>query len=200
MYSCNTGGLQEVLVESDYNKEVYYIDKDSLRQGEYVELSKDGKDTISTVHFKDDKMDGRRKIYDSRGNVATIETYSNGIFHGPEITFFPSGQMHTKGNFTNGKLDSLFYVYYETGELKEKVTMRESTENGPFEEYYKNGKVHWQGTFIDGPNEIGLLKEFSEEGELIKKMECGKYSGDYICQTIWEKGNGDVKLQLEYEE
>ena len=78
--------------------------------------------------------------------------------------------------------------------------MRESTENGPFEEYYKNGEIHWKGTFIDGPNEVGLLTEYSEEGEILKKMECSKYSDDYICQTIWEKGKGEVKLKLKYEE
>ncbi len=199
VYSCNTSSLKKVETTDEYSKKIYFIDKDSLKQGTYVQLTLDGGDTISIANYKDDKEDGERRLFDREGNLSTIETYKNGVFHGPELTFYPNGQLYTRGNFTDGTLDSEFLVYFETGELKEKVTMVDNTENGPFEEYYKNGQLHWTGNFEDGPNEVGLLTEYAEDGEILKKMDCGKYKGDYICQTIWDKKNGDVKPKLEYD-
>jgi antitoxin component YwqK of YwqJK toxin-antitoxin module len=199
-YSCDTSSVIKVVLDNEYNKEIFYIDKDSIRNGLYIEFEPNGVDTISIVNYVSGEMDGIRRTYDEEGNLSTVETYNKGVLNGKELTFHPNGKIHTKGNFTNGNLDSLFYVYYETGELKEKVTMVDFTENGPFEEYYKNGQIHWAGTFIDGPNEVGLLTEYSEQGEVIKKMECGIYLGEYICQTVWRKGEGDVALKLKYDE
>ena len=56
-------------------------------------------------------------------------------------------------------------------------------ENGPFREYYKNGNIKAEGTYINGPNEQGELKEYNEDGELIKIMSCT----NGICNTIWVK-------------
>lgn len=197
--SCESNSLSKISTETDYNKEIYYIDKDSLKQGEYVELTLEG-DTISKTFYKDNKLHGERKIYDEKGRLKILETYREGEYHGPEYTYHENGNIHTKGNFNNGNLDSIFYVYYDTGELHEKVTIQNNEENGPFEEYYKNGQVHWKGQFINGPNEIGLLLEYDNQGELIQKMDCITYMGDYICQTIWKKGVGDIKPKLEYDE
>lgn len=197
--SCKKEALTKVSISNDYHKEIYFIDKDSLRQGPYVELELNGIDTISKTTYKDNKQHGPRYLFNKEGIIISEENYNMDVFHGAELTYYPSGALHTKGNFTNGVLDSMFYVYYETGELKERVTLKENVENGPFEEYYKNGQIHWKGNFIDGPHEVGILHEYDESGELIKKMDCGKYLGEYICQTIWEKGKGDIPLKLIYE-
>ncbi|MDA9773365.1 toxin-antitoxin system YwqK family antitoxin [Saprospiraceae bacterium] len=194
--SCSDLSKQEEI--SDYSKEIYYIDSEDLRQGYYVELSLNG-DTISTANYKDGELEGTRVIYDSTGFVKTIENHKAGVFHGPIITYFANGKIQTKGNYTNNTLDSIFYAYYESGELKEKVTVHDNSENGPFEEYFESGQVHWKGSFINGPNEIGLLLEYDEKGVLIKKMDCGLYLGEYICQTIWDINKGDVSLEFEYD-
>lgn len=199
IFSCESNDLQRIVNVSDYNQEIYFIDSDSVRQDRYVELTVDGKDTISQAFYKNGKLNGERKIYGTNGKLTTIENYQDGEYHGPELTFYPNGKVNTKGNFTNGILDSMFYVYYETGVLKEKVSMRNNVENGPFEEYYETGELHWEGSFIDGPNEVGLLLEYDLGGQIIKKMNCGKYRGEYICQTIWEKEKGDIIAKLEYE-
>ncbi len=198
--SCKNSAFQKVHIKGEYNQEIYSIDSDSLKQGSYIELTVDGTDTISIANYKNDRLEGNRKIFNKEGRLITLESYKDGIFHGEELTFHPNGKIFTKGNFVDGTLDSIFYVYYDTGELKERVTMVDNVENGGFEEYYKNGKIHWKGTFVDGPNEVGLLYEYDERGELVKKMDCGKYLGEYICQTIWKKGIGEVIAKLKYEE
>jgi antitoxin component YwqK of YwqJK toxin-antitoxin module len=82
----------------------------------------------------------------------------------------------------------------------EEVTFINNMENGPFKEYYKNGQIKWEGNYKDGDNEYGLIQEFNEQGQLIKKMNCGRYKGEYICQTIWTMDEGDKKLTLPYDE
>lgn len=196
--TCKTDALQKQTVKTDYSSQIYFIDQDSSKQGFFVELLLNG-DTLSTAEYKDNKLNGVRKIFRESGEVQTIETYSADLFHGPIITYHPNGQMETKGSYSNNVLDSLFYSYFESGELKEKVIMKDNEENGPFEEYYKDGTIHWKGTFINGPNEIGDLLEYDEEGELIKKMVCGQYRGEYICQTIWNVEMGDQKPLLEFD-
>lgn len=197
--ACSSDEWKRQEVTTEHFKTIFFIDKDSLKQGLYVELTMEN-DSVSSAHYKDGKLDGRRMIYNEAGHVETIEHYKMDVFHGPETTFFPNGSIRTKGNFTNGQLDSLFYVYYENGALKEKVSMKNNEENGPFQEYYINGQVHWNGTFINGNHEVGLLTEYDEKGEIIKKMDCGLYKGEYICQTIWSLEKGAIKPNFSYDE
>ena len=73
----------------------------------------------------------------------------------------------------------------------ERVTFEGNEENGPFEEYHQNGQIQWKGTYLKGENEYGLLEEFDEIGEPIKRMMCDEMA---ICKTIWTKENGDITL------
>jgi antitoxin component YwqK of YwqJK toxin-antitoxin module len=196
--ACTSDQIQTITLENTDEIISYSIDKDSLIQGLYVQLNREG-DTISVAHYKDNQLEGKRNIYATHGYVEIEQNYKGGVFHGPIVHFYPDGTPETSGNFTNGQLDSLFYAYYPSGKLKEKVSIKNNLENGPFEEYYENGNIHWKGQFIDGDNEIGLLEEFAEDGTLIKKMDCGKYKGDYICQTIWSLEKGDVVPKLKYD-
>jgi len=148
--------LSKQVITTEYSKEIYHIDSDSLKQGSFVELTLEG-DTISKAYFLDNKLNGKRFIYSENGKIQVIEHYKNDLFHGPIITYHENGNEYTKGNYTNNQLDPEFFVYYESGELKEKVTMKDNEENGPFEEYYQSGQLHWKGTFINGPNEVGEL-------------------------------------------
>lgn len=185
--------------QTEYSKQVFFVDKDSLKQGLFVEVDLEG-DTMETAQYVDNLLQGPKKSYSKAGYVQVLEHYKKGVLHGPELSYFPNGNIETKGNYTNGKLDSVFYVYFDTGELKEKTTIRDNVENGPFEEYYKNGQIRWKGNFIDGDNEIGLLLEYDNKGKLISKMDCGKYKGTYICQTIWNIEKGTIKPTFKYEE
>ena len=196
--SCKNQSLKHIVESKEYTIEDYYLDNDSLKQGVFIEFTKTG-DTISIAHYLDNKLHGKRKIFNTIGYLETVEHYKTDQFHGPILQYYPDGTLRSKGNFTNGKMDSIFTTYYETGKIKEKVSIRDNIENGPFEEYYENGEVHWKGTFIDGDNEVGLLQEYDNTGKLIRKMDCGKYKGEYICQTIWEIEIGDVEPKLKYD-
>ena len=109
-----------------------------------------------------------------------------------------SNKFHMKSNSEN-EIISFSKSYYEEGELKEVITLVNNTPNGPFKEFYQNGRVKWRGTYENGRNEIGTLDSLGMNGKILKRMECGKYLGEYVCQTSWTYEGGEVKKHLRFD-
>ncbi len=198
--SCSNG-LKEINIKDDEGTivEKYYIDEDSLRQGPYVSYLNEGK-VFEESNYKNNEFDGERTIYHKNGEIEIKEIYKDGVLEGPYKTFYDNGQLNLLANYHNGIMEGIVKRYYETGELMEEVTFSNNMENGPFTEYHKNGQVKWKGNYKNGDNEYGIIEEYNEEGELVKKMKCGTYKGEYICQTIWTLEEGDKALSLTYDE
>ncbi len=65
------------------------------------------------------KIDGISKSYYENGVVKMIQTYANGIKHGPEIVYYPSGNMEYKGQYDSSKMDGVWYWYSDTSKSVE---------------------------------------------------------------------------------
>lgn len=200
LFSC---GKRLTEVENKNDKgliiEKFYLDRDSLKFGTYTSYDEDGK-LFERSQYKKGKLDGLRTIFFANGEVEIQENYTDGKIDGLYKSFYDNGNVNLEANYVGGKMEGIVKRYYSTGELLEEVKFVANQENGPFKEYYKNGKVKWEGQYKDGDNENGTIKHFNEEGVLIKKMECGKYRGEYVCQTTWTLEEGDKELVLEYED
>ncbi|WP_235297832.1 toxin-antitoxin system YwqK family antitoxin [Portibacter marinus] len=179
--------------------ERFYLNQDSLRFGTYTSFNEQGA-VFEESQYKNGELHGIRKIYYPDGAVEIEENYKKGRMEGPYLTYYKNGQVNLEAQYVDGKMEGTVKRYYDSGELMEEVTFMANEENGPFKEYFKNGQVKWEGQYKDGDNEFGLIKSYNEKGELVKKMECGKYQGEYICQTIWTIEEGDKALVLEYED
>ena len=179
--------------------EKYYVDKDSLKFGTYTSYDADGR-LFEKSQYKKDELDGLRTIFFFNGEVEIQENYKSGVIDGTYKSFYDNGNINLVASYSDGKMQGVVKRYYSSGELMEEVTFSDNEENGPFKEYYKNGQVKWDGQYKDGDNEFGTIKSFDEAGELVKRMECGKYRGEYICQTVWTKEDGEKELVLQYEE
>ncbi|MGA0231494.1 MAG: toxin-antitoxin system YwqK family antitoxin, partial [Saprospiraceae bacterium] len=123
------------------------------------------------------------------GQTQIIENYVAGHMHGNYEVYYESGLLLLKQNFRMDTLEGISRKYYENGQLEEEVMFADNLENGPFKEYYENGLLHWEGQYLNGDNEFGLLKEYDDMGELIKKMMCDSLA---ICRTIWTLKEGDI--------
>ncbi len=136
-----------------------------------------------SIEYKNGKMNGLRKLYDS-GKLYSIETRKDDKFDGPYTSFYPNGKKRMEGQYRQDVLTGEVRVYYPSGALKEIVTFRDNQEDGPFTEYYENGHIKAIGHYIyrDGPLEEGPLQLFDSTGTLIRKMDCK--AG--ICQTTWK--------------
>ena len=179
--------------------EKYYINKDSLKFGTYTSFDEDGR-LFEKSQYKKGQLDGLRTIFYSSGEVEIQENYKTGEIDGLYKSFYENGNVNLEAYYIEGKMEGTVKRYFSSGEIMEEVTFVSNEENGPFKEYFKNGQVKWEGQYQDGDNEYGTIFSYSEEGKLIKKMECGKYAGDYICQTIWTIEEGEKELVLQYED
>ncbi len=181
--ACNNG-LETVETKDDYGYQIKYTRRktDYAKEGLYVKLDEKG-NKYEEAQYKNDQLNGERKLYFENGEVQIIENYLDGNFEGPYQTFYENGQVQLVGQYSNNKAEGEWKKYYDSSELMEVVQMRDNMENGPFVEYYQNGKKKAEGNYLDGDNEDGLLQLYDEAGELVKKMNCKRG----ICRTTWEK-------------
>jgi len=168
--------------------EKYFIDKDSLRHGENLAFFDNGSLKEKALYAQG-VLDGQRQLFFPNGQTQIIENYVAGHMHGNYEVYYESGLLLLKQNFRMDTLEGISRKYYENGQLEEEVMFADNLENGPFKEYYENGLLHWEGQYLNGDNEFGLLKEYDDMGELIKKMMCDSLA---ICRTIWTLKEGDI--------
>lgn len=169
--------------ENDFegNLEKFGILEDSGNyQGAYTKLRPDGT-MIEEAYYNNGNLDGLRILYYANQDTQIVETHVNGVFHGPYRSFYQGNRIKLSGEYSENQMQGIWYKYYETGELMEEVTFVNSLENGPFTEYHKNGQISVQGNYLDGDNEDGELKFFTEEGIHFKTMNCKKG----LCRTTW---------------
>lgn len=186
------GCSQKKWVETtdDYDRviEKYQINKEGLKDGPYEAYYEDGTLKENATYLAG-KLEGRRVIYHPNGQKDIEEMYENNLLIGDYLNYSPQGQLILKATYKGGVMDGMLIRYDTLGRLIEEVTMRNNEENGPFREYYANGQLHWEGTYLNGDNEFGELKEYNEQGELLKKMECDSLA---VCRTVWTKEDGVV--------
>jgi antitoxin component YwqK of YwqJK toxin-antitoxin module len=187
IFSCQSH-MTEVKDENGNVIQKYEVNKDNEKHGQYSAYSEDGQLT-ETATYSHNKLEGERKLYDANGNIEIVENYKNNITEGPYQVYYPDGKVKFETVYTSGVLNGTAKSYSADGQLTEEVTFFNNEENGPFTEYYDNGNIEWEGTYLNGDNEFGLLKNYDEAGELIKKMMCDSLA---VCRTIWTKADGDI--------
>lgn len=175
--------------ENGSTMEVFKVNKEGQKNGLYRLYREDGT-LAEESNFDKDQLSGKRRVYFEDGiQVEIEELYKENEMDGEHFVFYPSGAKLIESNFTAGKMNGLLIKYFEDGQIMESVTFKDNVETGPFKEYYANGQVQWDGVYLDGDKEFGLLKQYSEEGALIKKMMCDSLG---VCQTIWTPEKGDI--------
>ena len=175
--------------ESGEKQEEYQYKGDSLKHGFYKRYSQGGI-LLEEATYVEGKLDGERIIYNEKGEKEISEIYINDVLNGPFKEFYPNGKMRMLGTYTDNVLSGTVTVFYPSGKIKEEVLFAENTENGPFKEFHENGNLKWEGTYRNGDNEFGLLKEYNETGELIRKMMCDEKA---ICTTTWTIDGSHLK-------
>lgn len=159
--------------------------QDFAKEGLYQRFYPEGA-LAEEAHYVHDSLNGERKFFYKNGHVESVEHYQNGIFHGKYLKYNENGNLLIEQEFVNGTMQGLSLAYYPNGVLKEKYTMKDNEENGPFQEFYETGVLQTEGTYApgkDGTAEQGKLKQYDENGQLIRIADCK----DGICLTKWQK-------------
>ena len=188
LLSCDVKDQVVIKNEKGEIQEQYLINEAKQKHGLYQSFINGVK--IEEANYQNDKLNGKRTLFHTNGSIEIEEQYVNNVMVGPYKAYYHTGVLSQEANYKEGMMQGLLKTYYNSGELKEEVTMVDNQENGPFKEYFKNGKIKWKGQFLNGDNEFGLLEEFNEEGELIKKLLCDSLAR---CSTIWTLENGEIE-------
>lgn len=186
--ACSGDNAIEVKDKEGNLVEKYTTNKEALKHGIFNSYYKDGS-IHEEANYVDGQLAGTRKLYKENGDLEIEEFYENGVLSGEYKVFHPNGEVNLLSNYVNGTLQGILKEFWSDGQIKAEVTFVDNEENGPFKEYYPNGKVEWDGNYLNGDNEFGLLKNYSEDGKLIKKMMCDSLA---VCQTIWTLEKGDI--------
>lgn len=169
--------------------EEYQYTGDSLKHGFYKRYSQGGI-LLEESTYTEGKLNGERIIYDAKGAKEVVEIYDYDVLNGPFKEFHPNGKLKFLGTYTDNVLMGTVNTFYPSGKVREEVEFADNREDGPFKEFHENGNIKWEGTYRDGDNEFGLLKEFDNEGQLIRKMMCDERA---ICTTTWTIDGSHLK-------
>lgn len=187
-FSCKESPVETVeQLDDEGRTERFQRDKKNFaKEGLYQKFSTDGKLLIE-AQYHHDTLNGERKYFYESGAVETVEHFKNGQYHGKYSKYNEDGSLSLEQDFVNGAMQGFSIAYYPNGNIQERVTIVDSEENGPFQEYYENGVLKTEGFY--GPSELesaleqGELKEYNEQGELIRMADCQ----DGRCETRWKK-------------
>lgn len=179
---CNKSHEVTIYYDSGKIKQVIEINQDSVRNGKLVRFAENG-DTLELAHYKDDKLEGKRKLYYANNQVEIIEHYKRDSLQGLYQVYNQDQSLLLEAEYDKNQIVGMITKYFPSGAILEKVSYKNNVENGPFTEYYESGQKKWEGTYKDGDNEFGLLIHYAENGDTIKKMMCDER---FICRTIWQ--------------
>lgn len=175
--------LDEVEVQDDHGnvlERFTWNPENYAKQGRYQAFYPSG-ELLEESNYESDTLDGLRTLYYQNGNPQYQENYQMGQFHGTFKAFHENGAVELQGEYIDNAMQGEWKGYYDNGQLREVVLFEDNQENGPFVEYHANGNLKAEGTYKEGDTEHGILKEYNEEGVLVRKAECDMG----ICRTVW---------------
>lgn len=188
------GGLREVRYKCHGGEEVYTIDQQGKKQGEYT-FSRRNKRIEIKCTYKDDKKNGVYEEYFQNGNLACRYTYKNGKLSDLFEKYYENGQIKCKCSYRNDQLEGLYKSYYQDGQLCEEYTYKAGEKNGPYSSYFENGQLSEKCTYKDGRME-GLYESYYPNGKLKVRFTCKDSLKDGLYQRYYE--NGEVASKIVY--
>jgi len=168
LFACNSAPTQnETVTENVSNTELIFdgtVTKLDLGDGHFLyQVEKNGNLTEEGM-IKNGNKNGIWTTYQRKGLVENINSYKEGILHGPSYIVNNYGNVLERSFYINGLLEGKKIKYnrhntkadenYVNGQLHGKRTL-----------FYDNGKKQEEGTFVNGKRE-GLTKWYNEDEEV----------------------------------
>lgn len=182
-FACTGNPLETIETKDDQGRVERYQrrTKDFAKAGLYQKFHPNGK-VYQEAHYTNDTLDGECRYFRADGSLETVERYAHGLLQGKYEGYYENNQLRIEQMYVNGALEGWSMAYYPNGKMKEKVMLRNNEEDGPFTEYHENGQPKAEGRYTpgaDGPLEQGELKEYNEQGVLVRVANCV----DGVCLT-----------------
>ncbi|MFO7655721.1 MAG: toxin-antitoxin system YwqK family antitoxin [Bacteroidales bacterium] len=149
-----SGGLKALMhfnEKGDYaSVKRYYEDGTLASDGYYHNSEKD-----STWNYY--------SYYDKK--IKSSETFKNGIMHGYQYHYFPSGEVFEKTRWNNNKKDGIWEQFFEGGKPRLKATYKNGELIGSFIVYFPTGMPMLAGFYANNKRE-GKWVYYDENGKV----------------------------------
>ena len=120
---------------------------------------------ISSGNYFGKEKDSVWTYYDAAKNPIARESWNKGIKNGPELTYYPNGQLSEDLNWKEGKKDGPWIQYYEDGKKRLTANYTNGLLNGKQTYYFPNEKIKLVGNYINDLRE-GTWIHYEETGNL----------------------------------
>lgn len=120
------------------------------------------KTAYDEINYKNGQIDGERKIYDDKGNLAEIKNYVNGNIGGEQKNYFPN----------SNQLREVYDVDPIDGKVRRHIN------------YWQNGKLQSSKEYQD--TKTYIARRYNDQGQLTYEATMKDSDGcnSYYCQDI----------------
>jgi uncharacterized protein len=153
----------------------YYYSPDSLLMFRFYYIN----DFITEISYLDKsnnwvvipvKTDTKTiTTYYSTGKISSKINFSNGLIEGEYITYYPTGQVFKKTNNLKNDYEGEVIVNYLNGKPRIVMNYHNDKLDGLYVSYYLDGKKQSEGSYFMN-KEIGEWKYYKTDGELEKVL------------------------------
>lgn len=135
-----------------------------------------GRSVSTEIPWKDGKIHGVRKQFNSKGDVTSQVTYENGQIVGTAKSYDSEGNLIREVPYKDGQMHGKRVDYWpQTGEPRRVVPYVEGQSHGEVVEYHLNGKVK--------------RRVMVQQGQLHGKERVFNDEGEEIAQRFWLDGS-----------
>jgi antitoxin component YwqK of YwqJK toxin-antitoxin module len=99
------------------------------------------------------KKDSTWKLYDTKGNLVSIESYDKGVREGKSVKFYPDGDTSQVMRWKSGKKHGVFKQFFENGNIKMQGRYINGLLDGYLTFFYPNGYRKVVGRYKDNLRE-----------------------------------------------
>lgn len=108
---------------------------------------------------------GKQVNFKPNGDTTKLETYKNGILHGPKRQYFKESKIYKDANYVNGLMDGVFRIYNAKGTVIEELNYKANQKNGVQKYYYEDGVLLRTENWTNGVK-TGEFKMFYYQGHV----------------------------------
>ena len=111
-----------------------------LREGVWKYYHKNSKEIMTLENYKNDMLQGSRKVFYISGKLAEEINYKNNLKQGVSKKYSKKGILIEESTFNQGVLQGIYKVYEESGKIAINGQFNDDIKKGLWK-YYKDGKL-----------------------------------------------------------
>lgn len=132
------------------------------------------KDTLEISGYFAGRLQGKKTLYNSNGDIRLVANYKKGLLHG-KVEHYPYRAKQVSRieyykavpKENKSELHGKTVIYYPNGDLQETLIYKNGAKNGKYIIYHSKGQIKEKGTFKNNLN-IGNKLTFNKNGNLLR--------------------------------